>query len=74
MFLQYKFICMALDYKNPTRHVYLIDDDEDDRMFFADVLSQIDISIIITEACDGSELMNILAQTRFNCRKWYSWT
>lgn len=52
---------MAQRYENPMRHVYLVDDDEDDRAFFVDILQQIDNSIIITEARDGKELMDILA-------------
>lgn len=52
---------MALQYENPTRHVYLVDDDEDDRSFFVDVLQEIDNSIIITEVGDGKELLDILA-------------
>lgn len=53
---------MALYYDNPTRHVYLVDDDEDDRSFFTDVLKQIDNSIHITQASDGKELMDILSR------------
>lgn len=53
---------MAQLYENPTRHVFLVDDDEDDRSFFVEVLQQIDNSIIITEASDGIELMEILSR------------
>ena len=48
--------------QNNSRHIFLADDDEDDRMFFSDALSEIDNSIVLTEAENGKELMEILHQ------------
>lgn len=46
--------------QNSQLHIYLADDDEDDRSIFIDALQEVDSSIIITEAIDGKQLMNQL--------------
>lgn len=48
--------------KNPTRqrNIYLVDDDEDDRMIFAEALFEIDNKVMLTYAHDGYQLMELL--------------
>lgn len=41
-------------------HILLADDDEDDRMFFSDVLKDISTAIQLTTAHDGGQLMQLL--------------
>lgn len=41
-------------------HILLADDDEDDRMFFSDVLKDISSAIKLTTAHDGDHLMQLL--------------
>lgn len=42
------------------KHILLADDDEDDRMFFSDVLKEISSAIKLTTAHDGGHLMQVL--------------
>src|SRR6478609_7949919 len=51
---------MALNKQNPQRYILLADDDDDDREFFVDALQEVDPSVIITQAEDGVQLMDIL--------------
>jgi len=51
---------MVLQNQNPQKHIYLADDDSDDRSMFAEVLLELDNSIVLTEAQNGQELMDIL--------------
>lgn len=51
---------MALQNTNFPRNIYLADDDDDDRVMFADALSEIDSTVILTQAQDGKELMDML--------------
>lgn len=51
---------MTLQSKNSPRHVYLADDDEDDRILFMEALQEVNNSIILTQAKDGKQLMDIL--------------
>lgn len=52
---------MILQKQNSPRHVYLADDDIDDRYLFAEVLLELDRSIILTQAENGEQLMNLLS-------------
>lgn len=51
---------MTLQNSNSLRHIFLADDDQDDRQMFSDALSEVDRNIILTEAENGIELMSIL--------------
>ena len=51
---------MSLERQNSQRYIYLADDDEDDRELFVDALREVDPSVILTQAEDGLQLMNIL--------------
>lgn len=51
---------MALNKQNSQRYILLADDDDDDREFFVDALQEVDPSVIITQAEDGVQLMDIL--------------
>lgn len=51
---------MSSEKQNFPRYIYLADDDVDDRELFVDALSEVDPSIILTQAKDGLQLMNIL--------------
>ncbi|RZJ92725.1 MAG: response regulator [Chryseobacterium sp.] len=46
--------------QNTKRHIYLADDDIDDREIFVDAVKAVDASVVLREAEDGVELMNIL--------------
>lgn len=46
--------------KNTPKNIYLADDDIDDREMFAEILLELDSSVILTQAEDGKQLMNIL--------------
>lgn len=46
---------------NSHRHIFLADDDCDDRQMFEDALLEVDRNVILTHAEDGVELMNILS-------------
>jgi CheY-like chemotaxis protein len=52
---------MSLERQNSQRYIYLADDDADDREFFVDALSEVDPSVILTQAKDGLQLMDILS-------------
>ncbi len=43
-----------------SKNIYLADDDEDDRLFFQDALSEVCKEVQLTIAKDGVELMDIL--------------
>ncbi len=45
---------------NSRRHIFLADDDCDDRQIFEEALSEVDKTVILTQAEDGIELMNFL--------------
>jgi len=51
---------MAFENYNSQRFIYLADDDSDDREFFADALSEIDLDVILRQAPDGMHLMESL--------------
>jgi CheY-like chemotaxis protein len=51
---------MAFENYNSKRFIYLADDDSDDREFFADALSEIDLDVILKQAPDGMHLMDSL--------------
>ncbi|AWA30585.1 response regulator [Flavobacterium magnum] len=42
------------------RHIFMVDDDEDDRMIFSDILRSADNSIVLTEVENGKKLMDLL--------------
>lgn len=44
-------------------NIVLVDDDEDDRMFFADALQEIPIATELTEFHNGQELLDYLAES-----------
>lgn len=52
---------MSLERQNSQRYIYLADDDEDDRELFVDALREVDPSVILTQAGDGVQLMEILS-------------
>ena len=52
---------MSLERQNSQRYIYLADDDEDDRDLFVDALREVDPSVILTQAEDGVQLMEILS-------------
>lgn len=51
---------MALEKQNSQRYIYLADDDPDDRELFVEALQEADPSVIITQAEDGMQLMQII--------------
>lgn len=51
---------MAFDNHPTKRYIYLADDDDDDRDFFADAMSEIDSDVILKQAGDGIHLMDEL--------------
>lgn len=51
---------MSLERQNSQRYIYLADDDADDRELFVDALREVDPSVILTQAEDGMQLMEIL--------------
>lgn len=52
---------MALNRQISQRYIYLADDDPDDRELFVDVLLEIDPTVVLTQAEDGTQLMEILS-------------
>ncbi len=61
MFRTKKDTAMSLERQNSQRYIYLADDDEDDRELFVDALREVDPSVILTQAGDGIQLMEILS-------------
>lgn len=55
---------MSLEKQNSQRYIYLADDDVDDRDMFVDALRVVDPFVILLQAKDGIELMEILAKTK----------
>ena len=51
---------MGLENYNSHRYIYLADDDEDDRSFFSEAIGEIDPSVILKQASDGMQLMEII--------------
>ena len=51
---------MSLEKQNSKRYIFHADDDEDDRELFVDALREIDPSVILVQAEDGLQLMEIL--------------
>lgn len=51
---------MLLQQPTPPKRIFLVDDDSDDRSLFVDALSAIDQSVILTQAENGEQLMNLL--------------
>lgn len=51
---------MTLQSPNLQKKIYLADDDADDRLMFAEALLEVDNSIVLTQAEDGKELLDIL--------------
>lgn len=52
---------MIFPNQNSQKNIYLADDDIDDREMFAEILSELDNSVILTQAEDGKKLMEILS-------------
>lgn len=52
---------MSPEKQNSLRSIYLADDDQDDRELFVDALSEVDPSVVLTQAKDGVQLMEILS-------------
>ncbi|TGD57899.1 response regulator [Flavobacterium humi] len=46
--------------QNFQRNIYLVDDDEDDRAMFADALTEVDGTVVLTQAENGKQLMDML--------------
>ena len=53
-------MCIRDRYPHSKKNIYLADDDDDDRIMFAEALFEIDSTAILTQAQDGQQLMNIL--------------
>ncbi|QOG02114.1 response regulator [Flavobacterium sp. MDT1-60] len=53
---------MTLQNTRIQKNIYLADDDDDDRVMFAEALFEIDSTVILTQAQDGQELMDILCK------------
>ena len=51
---------MSLEKQISQRYIFHADDDEDDRELFVDALREIDPSVILVQAEDGLQLMEIL--------------
>ena len=51
---------MTLQNTRVQKNIYLADDDDDDRVMFAEALFEIDSTAILTQAQDGQQLMDIL--------------
>ena len=51
---------MGLENYNSHRYIYLADDDEDDRTFFSEAIGELDPSVILKQASDGMQLMEII--------------
>lgn len=47
--------------KSFTHRIYLVDDDAEDRLLFADALTMLNQPVVLTELTDGAELIEILA-------------
>lgn len=47
----------------PTKKIFLAEDDADDRMFFQDVLNEVDIDTSLVVADDGVKLMSVLDES-----------
>jgi CheY-like chemotaxis protein len=52
--------------KTDTLHILLADDDEDDCMFFKDVLSELPFPVLLNTVSNGVELMNFLENNSIN--------
>lgn len=52
---------MALTEENLNRYIYIADDDEDDRTFFTEAILEVAPDVILKQAQDGMELMDILS-------------
>ncbi|WP_281233782.1 response regulator [Flavobacterium gelatinilyticum] len=50
--------------KNTSRHIFIVDDDEDDRDFLADALLDVDPDAIIRQLEDGMYLMKSLLESK----------
>ncbi|RZJ91982.1 MAG: response regulator, partial [Chryseobacterium sp.] len=46
--------------KNSYRVIFHADDDEDDRMLFADAVAELDLAVKVKQAQDGQKLLDIL--------------
>jgi CheY-like chemotaxis protein len=46
----------------PTKHIFVADDDEQDRMLFQEVINDLPSLVYLTMASDGDEAVTILAQ------------
>jgi len=51
---------MGLENYDSHRYIYLADDDEDDRSFFSEAIGELDPSVILKQASDGMQLMEII--------------
>lgn len=51
---------MSLKNNNYQRSIFLADDDDDDRIMFVDALLEVDQNVIVTQAEDGKQLIDIL--------------
>lgn len=51
---------MTLKLNNSQRNIYLADDDDDDRTMFSEALYEVDSSVVLTQAEDGKQLLEIL--------------
>lgn len=50
------------DAANSPKNIFLADDDEDDRMLFMDAVCDLELSVLVSAATDGAELLEMLSQ------------
>lgn len=50
--------------KNQIQHILLVDDDQDDRYFFATALEEVDPTVRLTTAAEGGDAFEKLSRTR----------
>ena len=48
------------------KHIFLADDDEDDRLLFKDAVDELKLPVLITTVNDGEQLMKYLSQVETN--------
>lgn len=61
MFLRYNYTAMTPQNLKAKRNIYLADDDDDDRLMFVEALLEVDSEVVLTQAEDGKQLLDILS-------------
>lgn len=60
MFMKWKTCSMALADQNFQIYIYIADDDEDDRSLFTDAILEVDPCVVVKQAQNGMQLMQII--------------